>query len=171
SNVSTSPLRFLLQAAAAYRKSGRTAPLMDALAVHPYPNPNAAANPPSVGYPGLTNYGVPNIDRVEQAVWDGFHGTGQPTTLTGLRLLIDETGWQTPPDRAHRALYTGKEVTKTVPVPKQGGFLAESIRRYFACDPAISDIYFFHLIDESDLGRFQSGLEYSNGDRKTSFAQ
>jgi hypothetical protein len=170
SNVSTSPLRFLLQAATAYRKSGRRAPLMDALAVHPYPNPNAAADAPSVGYPSPTNYGVPNIDRVEQAVWDGFHGTAQPTTVDGLRLIVDETGWQTPPDRAHRSLYTGKEVTKTVSVPKQGGYMAESIRRYLACDPAISDILFFHLIDESDLGRFQSGLEYANGDRKASFA-
>ena len=129
SNVSTSPLRFLAQAAAAYRASGRRTPLMDALAVHPYPNPNAAADPPTVGYPSPFNYGVPNIDRVEQAVWDGFHGTAQPTTVNGLRLVIDETGWQTPPDREHRSLYTGKEVTKTVSVPRQGGFMAESIRR------------------------------------------
>jgi hypothetical protein len=171
SNVSTSPLRFLAQAAAAYRASGRRAPLMDALAIHPYPNPNAAADPPTMGYPSPFNYGVPNIDRVEQAVWDGFHGTAQPTTVSGLRLVVDETGWQTPPDRAHRSLYTGKEVTKTVSVPKQGGFMAESISRYFACDPAISDILFFHLIDESDLGRFQSGLEYVNGDKKASFAE
>ena len=82
SNVSTSPMRFLAQAAAAYRASGRRTPLMDALAVHPYPNPNAAADPPTVGYPSPFNYGVPNIDRVEQAVWDGFHGTAQPTTVT-----------------------------------------------------------------------------------------
>jgi hypothetical protein len=171
SNVSTTPLRFLLAAAAAYRKSGRRAPIMDELAIHPYPNPNAAGDSPSVGYPNAMNYGVPNVDRVEQAVWDGFRGTAQPTTLNGLRLVVDETGWQTPPDRAHRALYTGKEVTKTVPVGRQGSYLAESITRYFACDPAIGDILFFHLIDESDLGRFQSGLEYANGDRKASFAQ
>jgi hypothetical protein len=171
SNVSTSPIQFLLQAAAAYRNSGRKTPLMDALAVHPYPDPSAAASPPNVGYRNPNNYGVPNIDRVEQAVWDGFHGTAQPTTMNGLRLVVDETGWQTKPDAAHRSLYTGKEVTKTVPVGRQGGYLAESIMRYFACDPAISDVYFFHLIDETDLGRFQSGLEYSNGDHKTSFAQ
>src|SRR4051794_11126550 len=170
SNVSTSPIRFLLAAAAAYRKSGRRAPLMDALAVHPYPNPNAAADGPGVGYPSPWNYGVPNLDRVKQAVWDGFAGTAQRTTADGLTLVVDETGWQTKPDAAHRSLYKGKEVTKTVAATTQGTFVQQSIARWFACDPAVSDVYFFHLIDERDLGRFQSGLEYANGDPKVSFA-
>jgi hypothetical protein len=171
SNVSTSPIRFLLAAAAAYRKSGRRAPLMDALAVHPYPNPNAAADGPGVGYPSPWNYGVPNLDRVKQAVWDGFAGTEQRTTVDGLRLLVDETGWQTTPDAGHRRLYTGKEVTKTVAAATQGSYVQQSIDRWFACDPSVSDVYFFHLIDESDLGRFQSGFEYANGDPKASFTR
>jgi hypothetical protein len=171
SNVSTSPIRFLLAAAAAYRASGRRAPLMDALAVHPYPNPNQAADGPDVGYPSPWNYGVPNLDRVKQAVWDGFAGTAQRTTVDGLRLVVDETGWQTTPDAAHRRLYSGKEVTKTVAAATQGAYVQQSIDRWFACDPTVSDVYFFHLIDESDLGRFQSGLEYANGDPKASFAR
>jgi hypothetical protein len=139
--------------------------------VHPYPNPNAAGDSPDVGYVNPNNYGIPNLDRVEQAVWDGFHGTGQLTTLAGLRLVVDETGWQTAPDRPHRRLYSGKEVTRTVSPAKQGGYVARAIGHYLACDPAVSDILFFHLIDESDLGRFQSGLMYANGDRKSSFGQ
>jgi hypothetical protein len=169
SNVSTSPIRFLLGAAAAYRASGRRTPLMDELAVHPYPNPNRAADGPDVSYPSPFNYGIPNLDRVKQAVWDGFAGTHQPTTLDGLGLVVDETGWQTPPDRGHRRLYSGKEVTKTVAAAKQGAYVYEAITKWFACDPAVTDVYFFHLIDESDLGRFQSGFEYANGDRKASF--
>jgi hypothetical protein len=84
---------------------------------------------------------------------------------------VDETGWQTTPDAAHRRLYSGKEVTKTVAAATQGAYVQQSIDRWFACDPTVSDVYFFHLIDESDLGRFQSGLEYANGDPKASFAR
>src|SRR5437588_4281694 len=40
SKSTTSPVRFLRDFAAAYRKSGRRAPIMDALAFHPYPNVN-----------------------------------------------------------------------------------------------------------------------------------
>src|SRR6202011_2430645 len=37
-NISHSPVKFLRGLAAAYRASGRTKPLMDELAFHPYPN-------------------------------------------------------------------------------------------------------------------------------------
>ena len=42
---STRPLDFIRAVGAAYRTSGRTTPIMDALAVHPYPNPNAKPPP------------------------------------------------------------------------------------------------------------------------------
>ena len=43
---STKPLDFLRAVGVAYRASHRTTPIMDALAVHPYPNPNASPPPP-----------------------------------------------------------------------------------------------------------------------------
>ena len=38
--------------------------------------------------------GFVNLDRIKQAAWDAFAGTAQPTTVDGLRLYLDEVGWQ-----------------------------------------------------------------------------
>ena len=75
SNVSTSPVRFLAALGAAYRASGRTEPIMDAFSFHAYPRANT--DTPFVGYE-WPNAGMPNFDRVKQALWDAFNGTGQP---------------------------------------------------------------------------------------------
>ena len=48
SNVSTSPVRFIRALGAAYRASGRRAPIMDAFSFHAYPNKNS--DPPFIGY-------------------------------------------------------------------------------------------------------------------------
>src|ERR687887_1137437 len=104
SNVSTSPVRFIHDLGVAYRASGRTRPIMDELAFHPYPNPNSGSDPLLKGYQ-WPNAGVPNFARIKQAVWDAFAGTAQPTFAeTGwsverlaappLTLFLDETGWQ-----------------------------------------------------------------------------
>ena len=91
SNVSTSPVRFLHALGRWYRTSGRTAPLMDGFSFHPYPN--SATDPLDRGY-AWPNAGFVNLDRIKQALWDAFQGTAQPTTVTGLKLYLDEVGWQ-----------------------------------------------------------------------------
>ena len=80
-NQSNEPLVFLRDVGKAYRASGRTTPIMDQLSVHPYPNPGNPTDGPGVGYDNPDRFGVPNLDRVKQAVYDAFNGTGQPTTL------------------------------------------------------------------------------------------
>jgi hypothetical protein len=91
SNVSTSPARFLAALGAWYRRSGRTEPLMDGLSYHPYPW--SATDGPSRSY-AWPNAGFADLARIKQALWDAFAGTGQPTTVEGLRLYLDEVGWQ-----------------------------------------------------------------------------
>ena len=108
SNVSTSPVRFVRALGAWYRASGRTRPLMDAFSFHPYPN--KATDPLERGY-GWPNAGFVNLDRVKQALWDAFDGTAQPTTLNGLRLHLDEVGWQVDTSR-----FTGYQGRENVPV-------------------------------------------------------
>ena len=76
SNSSRSPVRFLHDLGVAYRATGRTKPIMDELAYHPYPQ--ASQGPPSVRYAWPTA-GLANLDRVKQAAWDAFHDTAQPT--------------------------------------------------------------------------------------------
>jgi hypothetical protein len=160
------PLGFIKRVAAAYTAGPQSHPLMDAVSIHPYPNPNRADDAPSVGYPPTQDaYGIPNLDRVKQALYDGFHGTVQPWELP---LVIDEIGWQV--DTSGDARYSGKENVRTVSATQQAGFLHDALTRYLMCDPWVSDVLLFHLIDEttrafdaaSGTAGWQSGLEYAD---------
>ncbi len=171
---STAPLTFIRAVGAAYKASGRTTPIMDQLAVHPYPNPNSnPPSPPVVGYQNVNFYGIEQLDRVKQAVYDAFNGTAQPTTLNGLRLMVDELGYQT--YETGNPLYTGVESSPVVSEAIQATDYALIVHLY-SCDPAISTVLFFHLIDETNLnitstsGGWQSGLEHPDGSPKPSFA-
>ncbi len=159
---STEPLVFLRDVGRAYRASGRTKPIMDQLAVHPYPNPNSPSDSPDIGYPNPDRFGISNLDRVKQAVWDAFHGTAQPTTLNGLTLRIDEIGWQVV--TALLAQYMGKENVKTVSEVQQAQYLRMMVTKYFACDPAVTDVLLFLLIDERYRdGRNETGQIVGGG--------
>ncbi len=103
-NISTSPVRFLAALGKWYRTSGRTLPLMDGFSFHPYPN--QATDPLGRGYP-WPNAGFANLDRIKQGLWDAFQGTAQTTPVNGLRLYLDEVGWQV--DTAALPGYTGVE--------------------------------------------------------------
>jgi hypothetical protein len=120
SNISTSPVRFIAALGAWYRASGRREPLMDALSFHPYPN--VATDPLARGYP-WPNAGFVNLARVKQAIWDAFAGTAQPTTLDGLGLYLDETGWQVDTEdregysRMRRQPHTGSSCAALPAIP------------------------------------------------------
>jgi hypothetical protein len=166
SNVSISPLRFIAAAGAAYRASGRTKPLMDAFAFHPYPR-----NPLDPLARGLAwpNAGAKNLDRIKQAIWDGFNGTAQPTFEQGLELAITEVGWQVGIPASSIAAYTGQENTTTTDEKTQASIYGDLVRTYL-CDPTISDLLFLHLIDETALLGFQSGLIRADGTKRASYS-
>ena len=145
-NESTEPLVFLRDVGKAYRASGRTTPIMDQLSVHPYPNPSAPTSPPNVGYPNPDRFGIPDMNRVKQAVWDAFNGTGQPTTLNGLTFRIDEVGWQT--DTSKLPQYVNPENVSVVSEQTQANDIRTMVTKYFACDPTVTDVELFLLIDE-----------------------
>ena len=54
----------------------------------------------------------------------------------------------------------------TIDEPTQARYYAEVVR-FFACDPSVSSI--FHLVDEADRDRFQTGLLRVDGSRRPSF--
>lgn len=158
----TAPIPFIAGVGAAYRASGRTKPIMDQMSLRPYPNPNSPTDGPGVGYANTQDYGVPNLDRVKQAVWDAFHGTGQPTTLDGLTFRIDELGWQT--DTSQYSQYFNAENVKTVSEETQAADIATAVQKYFACDPTVTDVDWFLLVDESTRdGRSQDGTTMVSG--------
>jgi len=180
SNSSLSPVRFIKALGDAYRASGRTAPLFDEWSWHCYPNVNTDAV--SKGYPWPAT-GCVNADRVKQAIWDAFNGTGQPTfeeqglssafarrgTLWGtLKMFIDEVGWQV--NTLGRAGYVGSENVPTVEEPTQAQYYAQLVH-LANCEPTLTAFHFFHEIDEADRGTgFQSGPLRVTGEERDSAA-
>jgi hypothetical protein len=169
-NISTSPVRFLQGLGKAYRRSGRTRPLMDELAFHPYPDHDTDSLMKGYRWP---NAGVPNLGRIKQAFWDAFHGTGQPTFAEGragggLTFRLDELGWQVGVVPTSAAAYHGAETIRPTDENAQAGIYAEAVR-YLGCDASVRSILFFLLRDEADLERWQAGLVRADGSRRPSF--
>lgn len=157
SNVSTSPVRFLRALGSWYRASGRDRPLMDGFSFHPYPN--KATDPLDRGY-GWPNAGFVNLDRIKQALWDAFHGTAQPTTVEGLKIHLDEVGWQV--DTSGRPGYSGLENVVVTDELTQAAVYAELIRRA-SCDNDIAAVSFFGFRDDGARTGFQAALQRLDG--------
>jgi hypothetical protein len=161
-NTSNEPLVFLRDVGKAYRASGRTTPIMDELSVHPYPNPSRPIDGPEVGYPNPDRFGVPNLSRVKQAVYDAFNGTGQPTTLNGLTFVIDEIGWQT--STIGKPQYVNAENVRVLSEQQQAADVQALATNYFACDPTVVGVQLFLLIDEKYRnGRDETGKYMGGG--------
>ena len=172
-NISTSPVRFLHDLGVAYRASKRNKPLMDELGFHPYPNQNN--DPPLKGYP-WPKAGIPNLDRIKQAVWDAFNGTAQPVfaergkaaPANALKLDLDETGWQVAIPASLQKLYTGTENVVTIDEGTQAQYYSDVIH-FVSCDPDVRSLSFFHLVDEQPLDRWQSGLMRLDDSKRPSY--
>jgi hypothetical protein len=163
-NVSTSPVRFLRALGEWYRRSGRTLPLMDAFSFHPYPN--EATDSLERGY-AWPNAGFANLDRMKQALWDAFHGTAQPTTVEGLRLHLDEVGWQV--GTAGRVGYRGSENVRVTDEVTQAAIYGQLIRQA-ACDADVASLSFFGYRDDGLRTGFQAGLARADGSARPSAA-
>jgi hypothetical protein len=161
-NISTSPVRFLRALGAWYRQSGRTTPLMDAFSFHPYPN--EATDTLERGYQ-WPNAGFANLDRIKQALWDAFVGTAQPTTVDGLKLHLDEVGWQV--DTTGRIGYRGSENVPVTDEATQAGIYGRLIREA-ACDPDVASLSFFGFRDDGLRTGFQAGLVRADGTERES---
>jgi hypothetical protein len=168
-----SPVEFIASMGSAYKALGRSAPVMDKLSFHPYPNPETIGKGVDAGYE-WPNAGIPELDRIKQAVEDAFHGTAQPTFAGSLRLALDEVGWQAAIAPQFASLYSGAENAATVDEAAQAQNNAALVQRA-ACDPLVSDLLFFHLVDQKELasgpttGGWQSGLLRADLSRRPAF--
>jgi hypothetical protein len=180
-NSSTSPVRFLVDLGEWFRAfaktTHRTAPLMDGFDFHPYPMPQSL--PFATGYPLTKDASIANLSRIYQAFYDAFSGTSQRTIGQqpggGLPVSLGEIGIQTAP---HGSGYDGIEVSAT---PAGGVFGRWATQTYqaqwylamlhvAACDPNIRVVNIFHLVDETSLTGWQSGLYFANQTPKRSAA-
>ena len=113
--------------------------------------------------------GIVNLARIKQAFWDAFAGTGQPTVEQGLKLRIDEIGWQAAVPAGRRAAYHGRETAAATSERAQADNYAKLIG-IAACDRSISAVYLLHLRDDPDLERYQSGVRRADGSARPAYA-
>jgi len=160
-----SPTQFIRDMGTAYRASGRTKPIMDVFALHPYQTRSAI--PPGQPHTG-TSLGFGDYDKLVALLGAAFDGTGQPGSK--LPIAYTEFGVQSLIPPSELGSYTNVDSPlgqDAVPEKTQ----AEYYRQAFelaACQPNVIGVYIFHLFDEADLNRWQSGPYYTNTNAKSS---
>jgi hypothetical protein len=161
-----SPSKFIRDLGAAYRASGRTEPVMDAFAHHPYGDSSRQA-PSRSAHPSGTAIGLADYDKLVKLLGLAFDGTAQAGST--LPILYDEYGVESTIPAAKAGAYTGVEPATIRPVPEatQGAFYREAIAMAF-CHPNVFGMLLFHVLDEPDLDRWQSGVLYADGTPKAS---
>jgi hypothetical protein len=161
-----SPTKFIRDLGVAYRASGRTQPVMDLLAIHPYGDTNQQSPRASV-HPNTTSIGLGDYDKLVALLGEAFDGTAQLGST--LPILYAEYGVQTTVPERKAAVYTGREPETTTGVDEatQAAFYREAIDLAF-CQPNVRGIFFLHTADEADLDRWQSGVFYADGSPKSS---
>jgi hypothetical protein len=160
-----SPTQFLLDLGQAYRESGRTTPIMDELAIHPYQD--NSSQPPTATHPNTKTIAISDYPKLVSLLGQAFDGTAQPGST--LPLVYAEYGVETTIPAAKRNKYTGTEPATIHPVnvATQGEYYRQAIQIAF-CQPNVRAFLVFHAFDESALPRWQSGVFYADRTPKPS---
>ena len=162
----SSPTAFIQAMGTAYRASGRTRPVMDGLAFHPYPDNSSQS--PDFPHPRSTSIGLADYGKLVALLGQAFDGTAQPGS--SLPILYDEFGIESAVPQGKRSLYTGTEPATTKPVDErqQAASYDLGLRLAF-CQPTVEGILLFHSHDETAFASWQSGVYYADGTPKSSF--
>jgi len=161
----TSPTAFLQALGAAYRASGRTLPVMDGLAFHPYPDNSSVS--PDFPHPRSTSIGLADYGKLVSLLAAAFDGTAQQGST--LPILYDEFGIESTIPAGKASLYTGTEPATTKPVDEYQQAAAYDLGLRLAfCQPTVAGVLLFHSQDESALLSWQSGVYYADGTPKSS---
>jgi hypothetical protein len=160
-----SPTTFIRDIGKAYRASGRTKPIMDVFALHPYQTRSSI--PPGQPHTG-TSLGFGDYDKIVSLLGEAFDGTAQPGSK--LPIAYSEFGVQSIIPPKAQGPYTnlqsplGKDA---VPEATQAEYYKQAFE-LGACQPNVTAVYIFHLFDEADLNRWQSGPYYTDTNSKSS---
>jgi hypothetical protein len=151
----------------AYRNSGRTLPIMDALALHPYPDPRGSV---VRAHPRSTTIGIGDYGKLVRVLGRAFNGTAQAGST--LPIVYAEFGIESKIPRAKRRAYNHLK-TKAARAGVTEGRQAVRYRQALAvaqCQPTVVGLLLFHVTDERDARAWQSGLYYPDDTPKTSLA-
>ena len=160
-----SPTRFILDMGTAYRLSGRKKPVMDWLSIHPYLE--HSGRPPTFAHPKGTTISIADYGKLVRLLGKAFDGTAQRGSK--LPIIYDEFGVQTRAPDDKRQLYANTTVPSaadTVGEAVQGRYYAQALS-LAACQENVVGLLFFHVSDEADLDRWQSGVYYADDTPKT----
>jgi hypothetical protein len=160
-----SPTRFILDLGAAYRRSGRTKPVMDWFSIHPYLDRSSL--PPTFAHPRSTTISLADYDKLVGLLGEAFDGTHQRGST--MPIVYDEFGVQTRAPDDKRLLYADQNLPAAgdaVDERTQGRYYREALQ-LTACQPNVVGLLFFHVSDEVDLDRWQSGVYYADDTPKS----
>ena len=162
-----SPTRFILDLGNAYRLSGRRRPVMDWFAIHPYPE--HARIPPTFAHPRSTAISLADYAKLVRLLGRAFDGTRQRGST--LPIIYDEFGVQTKEPDDKRLMYANQNLPSAVDAvdeTTQGRYYRQALQ-LAACQPNVVGLLFFHVSDEADLDRWQSGIYYADDTPKSDF--
>ena len=161
-----SPTRFIEDLGAAYKASGRTKPVMDAFAIHPYMRMSKLS--PTETHAESTTITLADYPELIALLDHAFEGTAQRGG--DIPIYYTEFGVQTQVPAADRHAYTD------VNSPSAGDAVSPDTQAHYyrealalsACQPTVKGIFIFHTFDEIDLAGWQSGLYYADQKPKAS---
>jgi len=162
-----SPTAFITDLGTAYRTTGRTKPIMDGFAFHPYGDNSSV--PPTATHPRSTSIGLADYAKLVGLLGTAFDGTAQLGSK--LPIVYDEYGIESQIPAAKIGDYHGHEPLTTRPVPEvtQGDYYDQALEMA-ACQPNVRAMFLFHVTDETNLNRWQSGVYYADGTPKSTRA-
>jgi hypothetical protein len=156
-----SPTVFIQDMGQAFRDSGRTTPIMDGFAFHPYED-NSSVAPVSGVHPNTTTIALADYDKLVALLGAAFGDYTMP-------IWYDEFGVETQIPVAKQSFYVNEEPATTKPVDEatQAAYYRQAVQLAF-CQPNVRGLFLFHAFDERDLTAWQSGLYYADDTPKTS---
>ena len=160
-----SPTAFIRDMGTAYRASGRTKPIMDVFAIHPYQTRSSI--PPGQPHTG-TSLGFGDYEKLVALLGEAFDGTAQPGS--DLPIAYTEYGVQSEIPESAQASYTNLQSPigrDAVSEETQAEYYREAFE-LAACQPTVIAVFVFHLFDEADLNQWQSGPYYADTNPKSS---
>jgi hypothetical protein len=160
-----SPTTFITDMGTAYRAMKRKKPIMDGFAFHPYGE--NSSTPPTLVHTSGTSLGLADYPKLVALLGKAFDGTAQKGSK--LPILYDEYGVDSQIPATKRTFYGGTEPATTKPVTEQvqAAYYDEALK-LAACQPTVRGFLIFHVTDETDRNRWQSGVYYADGTPKAS---
>jgi hypothetical protein len=162
-----SPTAFITDMGIAYRVMNRNKPIMDGFSFHPYGE--NSSTPPTLVHTSGTSLGLADYPKLVFLLGEAFNGTAQKGST--LPIVYDEYGVDSQIPMTKRSFYGGTEPATTKPVSEgvQAAYYDEALQ-LAACQPTVRGFLIFHVTDETDYNRWQSGVYYADGTPKSSRA-